>query len=101
LTVLTYIVAVGQTQTRLRREFEVASIRKTNAERPRVYVTPFAFSPGGRFTATNVTLTDVIVLAYETRRIQMRGGPSWIDSERFDIVAKVDETAGQVAQARG
>ena len=52
---------------------------------------PFVFSAGGRFTATNVTLADLIVMAYRTRRIQMQGGPKWVDSERFDIAAEVDE----------
>jgi uncharacterized protein (TIGR03435 family) len=98
LTVLAGMGAAAQTQPPARKEFEVASIRKNDSERPRVYVTPFAFLPSGRFTATNVTLTDVIVMAYETRRIQMRGGPSWIDSERFDIVAKADDARGEVAK---
>lgn len=26
----------------------------------------------------------------------MRGGPPWIDLQKFDIVAKADETAGEV-----
>jgi uncharacterized protein (TIGR03435 family) len=54
------------------------------------------YQPGGRFTATNVTLVDVIVQAYHTRRIQMEGGPDWADSERFDIIAKADSADGEV-----
>jgi uncharacterized protein (TIGR03435 family) len=78
-----------------RRQFAVASIRKNNSGPPRVFVDPFAFLPGGRFIATNVTLTDIIVMAYGTRRIQMRGGPDWIDSERFNIAAKADEAESE------
>lgn len=78
-----------------RRQFEVASIRKNNSGPPRVFVDPFAFPPGGRFIATNVTLTDIIVMAYGTRRIQMRGGPDWIDADRFNIVAKADEAESE------
>jgi uncharacterized protein (TIGR03435 family) len=96
LAALACVAAAAQAPTPARREFEVASIRKNDTERPKVYVTPFAFLPGGRFTATNVTLTDVIVMAYKTRRIQMRGGPPWIDLQKFDIVAKADESAGEV-----
>ena len=79
-----------------RREFEVASIRPNNAGRPTTYINPFVFAPGGHFTATNVTLVDVIVQAYQTRRIQMQGGPAWIDSDRFDIVAKADMDQGRI-----
>jgi uncharacterized protein (TIGR03435 family) len=90
------LLLAAQTPAPARRQFDVASIRKTDAERPKVYTNPFSFSPGGRFAATNVTLTDIIVVAYRTRRIQMRGGPTWIDSDRFNIVAQTDEAAGEV-----
>src|ERR1700676_262620 len=84
-------------QTDARPEFEVASIRPTNSGRPRVYTSPFTYSPSGRFTATNVTLVDIIVSGvYKTRRIQMRGGPEWIDSERFDIIAKAETSGGEI-----
>jgi uncharacterized protein (TIGR03435 family) len=93
---LACIAANAQTPKPARRQFEVASIRKNDSGPPKVYVTPFAFLPGGRFIATNVTLTEVIVMAYQTRRIQMRGGPDWMDSDRFNIVAKADEAEGEL-----
>ena len=63
---------------------------------PRVQTNPLTISPNGRFTATNVTLVDLIVRAYPTRRIQMQGGPDWIDSDRFDISAKADTTDSEI-----
>jgi uncharacterized protein (TIGR03435 family) len=79
------------------REFEVASIRPNNSGPPKVFTDRFTYSPNGRYTATNVTLVDIIVSGvYSTRRIQMRGGPDWIDSDRFDIVAKADVTQGDL-----
>ena len=75
--------------------FEVASVKPNKSGKPLPSVgSPFAFLPGGRLTATNVTLVDVVVRVYPTRRIQMQGGPNWIDSDRFDIVAKADDTEG-------
>lgn len=85
----------AQTESKPRRQFEVASIKPDNAGRPVVQTNPLVFS-GSRFTATNVTLVDVIVRVYPTRRIQMRGGPDWIDSERWDIIAKADEAQGEI-----
>jgi uncharacterized protein (TIGR03435 family) len=84
--------------TQAHPEFEVASIKPNNSGIPRVFTNPFAFLPGGRFTATNVTLVDLIVRAHGTRRIQMRGGPNWIDVDRFDIVAKGDMVPGRPLQ---
>lgn len=56
----------------------------------------YAYSPGGGFSAVNATLVDMIVRVYPTRRIQMRGGPEWIDSERFDVFAKADPAEGEI-----
>jgi len=44
----------------------------------------------GRVNYTNVSLRDVLPRAYGVKRYQI-AGPSWLDSERFDIVAKVPE----------
>lgn len=43
----------------------------------------------GRVTWTNVTLRDLIETAYQSTgfdRVSVRGGPSWVDSLRFDVV---------------
>jgi uncharacterized protein (TIGR03435 family) len=44
----------------------------------------------GRLTYTNVTLNDVIAQAYHVQHMQI-SGPEWMDSERFDIVAKIPD----------
>jgi uncharacterized protein (TIGR03435 family) len=47
--------------------------------------------PGGRLTATNATLRDLIQSAYQRYgfdRREIEGGPAWIDSARFDLVAE-------------
>ena len=79
--------------------FEVASVKpnKSGQSTP-TQPSQITFLPGGRFTATNVTLVDVIVRVYPTRRIQMQGGPNWIDSDRFDIIAKADDAQSGIAK---
>jgi uncharacterized protein (TIGR03435 family) len=44
--------------------------------------------PGGRFTATNVPLRVLIRQAYQLQDSQIVGGPNWINTDRFDIIAK-------------
>jgi uncharacterized protein (TIGR03435 family) len=50
--------------------------------------------PGGRFTVTNMTLRELIGIAYEIppplRKARMSGGPAWMDADRFDIMAKAN-----------
>src|SRR5580700_6734077 len=47
----------------------------------------------GRVTYSFSTIRDLIVEAYSVKRSQVSGGPNWLDSERFDIVAKVPQGA--------
>ena len=46
--------------------------------------------PGGRFNAVNVPLWDLIRQAYSLQRSQLVGGPDWLQTARFDIVAKAE-----------
>src|SRR5258708_6283553 len=68
--------------------FEVASVKPNNSGDGRVM---FANQPGGRFTATNVTLKLLIRNAYQLQDFQILVGPNWITSDRFDIVAKAED----------
>jgi uncharacterized protein (TIGR03435 family) len=45
----------------------------------------------GRMAASNLTLSDLISLAYEINPKQIIGAPDWLDTERFDIDAKYRE----------
>ena len=68
--------------------FEVVSIKPNKSGELRTTIQ--GMQPGGRFTATNWTLRMLIRMAYRLQEFQMSGGPKWIDSDRFDIVAKAD-----------
>lgn len=73
--------------------FEVASIKKHAPDPSHVFM--FAGNPPGdvsRWTATNLTAKDLIGYAYGLNGFQMSGGPSWTDTEKFDVDAKVDDS---------
>ncbi len=65
-------------------QFEVASIKPSNSGSR-------GFSAQhdvGRFTASNASLQNLIEMAYQVKNLQISGAPAWLNSERFDIVAK-------------
>jgi uncharacterized protein (TIGR03435 family) len=71
-----------------RTSFEVASIRPS---RPDSRNFDWDDSPG-RVSISGYTLRRLIRVAYGLKsNAQVLGGPKWIDSARFDIVAKADD----------
>jgi uncharacterized protein (TIGR03435 family) len=72
-------------------QFEVASI-KPNPGGPG---TSGIDTSHGRLEAHNVTLKRCILGAYAVSPSQVAGGPDWLDSDRFDILAKPDGSAGE------
>ena len=68
--------------------FEVASVKPNKSGDQRVMM---QFPPSGRISATNVPLRLLIRQAFDVQDFQIVGGPNWIASDRFDIVAKAPE----------
>jgi uncharacterized protein (TIGR03435 family) len=69
--------------------FEAASIKPSAS--PRDDEPASMVMPGGRYVATNMTLRALVRTAYSVQTTQVLGGPPWMDSERFDVVATVNQ----------
>jgi uncharacterized protein (TIGR03435 family) len=72
--------------------FEVATVRENKSGETRMHI---EVQPGGRFNALNMTLWQILSVAYPVDgrfrdEIQLTGGPGWMKSDRFDIVAKAE-----------
>jgi uncharacterized protein (TIGR03435 family) len=52
-----------------------------------------AFLPKGRVEFRAVTLLHLIMSAYSVRADSVFGGPSWLDTDRFDVVADAGHNA--------
>ncbi len=81
-----------------RLEFEVASIKPSAPPAGRgVIMFGGRGGPGSndpsRVTYDFTSLRDLLVNAYGIKRSQISGGPDWLDTQRFDIVAKVPDGA--------
>ena len=86
---LLLVIIAAHTAAQAPASFEVASIKANTSGDFRRGIGP---EPGGRFGAINVTLRDLIALAYgisnadaDTRVI---GGPEWLGRARFDVNAR-------------
>ncbi len=69
--------------------FEVASIKPSAEDTHRVGI---QIVPGGGIRTTGTPLKFLITFAYDVRDFQVSGGPGWINSERFDVVAKSERS---------
>ena len=60
--------------------------------------------PSGQITATNIAVRAIIGTAWGSDAIQMSsqivGGPSWIDTDRYDINAKASSAFGRDIELR-
>jgi len=73
-----------------RPSFQVASVKLNTENPPNRILRPM---PGGRLTARNASLQQLIVVAYRVQKYQLIGGPSWMETDGFDIEAKGDGDA--------
>lgn len=76
--------------------FDVASVKPAPPPAPGRFRVMMSGGPGsadpGQLTYTNVTLKNVLMNAYGVKGYQI-SGPSWLDSERYDIAAKIPKGA--------
>lgn len=77
--------------------FEVVSVKPNKSGDQRVMI---QMPPTGRFTATNIAVRLLLRQAYEVQDFQIIGGPSWLASDRFDIVAKSPDGVAGPEQTR-
>ncbi len=66
-------------------KFEVASVKPSAPDAPGIT----RYLPGGGLRFTGATLQNLISIAYDVRPFQISGGPKWIDTDRFDIDARL------------
>ncbi len=62
----------------------VASVRPASGAPGGFWITP------GLFRASNVTARFLIAIGYGLQPWQITGGPGWLDTERFDVDARLE-----------
>ena len=85
LIALAVSTAFGQTA------FDVISIKPNDSGANGAQM---GLSPGGTLNAKNVPLKALIQQAYDVRDFQVFGGPGWLDTQKYDIIAKSGTAEG-------
>src|SRR5215471_1939702 len=78
-------------QVKAPMEFEVASLKQNTLDDRIVTID---VGPGGRFAARGYTLKLLIQRAFGIKGFQIAGGPSWLDVDRYDVVARAPVVEG-------
>ena len=76
-------------------EFEVADVKPSA---PGAGERRFRLQPGGRLNIEGLTLAMLITFAWDITPDMLIGAPKWLDTDRFDIVAKAPSTGTPSAQ---
>jgi uncharacterized protein (TIGR03435 family) len=79
-------------------EFEVADVKPSNPDSRGMR---FQIQPGGRVNFTGMTLKSLIQQAWSISEDMIVGAPKWLDSDRFDIIAKAPSAAQTADSSAG
>jgi|HubBroStandDraft_1064217.scaffolds.fasta_scaffold08707_2 bla regulator protein BlaR1 len=69
--------------------FEVVSIKPSHDGDNRMMI---RMAPGGRFEAHNIPVKLLLEQAYDIKDSQISGAPGWLDSDRYNIDAKAEDS---------
>jgi uncharacterized protein (TIGR03435 family) len=84
---LSTTLSSGQPQAK-KPAFEVGAVKPNRSGDLRARM---EIQPGGRFTATNVSLQMLITNAYQLYNYQVLRAPDWVAKDRWDVTAKAEE----------
>lgn len=87
------ILSQAQSKAAEGPHFDVASIKLNSDGDYHVYV---ADNPGGRFSATGITLRLLMRYGYDVQDFQIIGGPRWIGTDRWNVEAKAEGVADRL-----
>ena len=82
-----YFALLLSSTTVFSQSFDVVSIKRNAANDNRVRM---SVQPGGRFTASGMTLRVLMGQAFGLRDFQIAGLPGWASANRYDIAAKCE-----------
>lgn len=90
------VAGFGHAQTSDSLRFEVATIKPATPDEIQAGISGIR-TGRGRATGTNVTLKRCIIGSFHVGPNQIVGGPDWLDSDRFHIEGKAEQSTNDDA----
>jgi uncharacterized protein (TIGR03435 family) len=87
IALIAYCRVGVRAQDSVEPKFDIASIKPNKSDDARGSI---GAQPGGRFLAINMPVRDLVSFAYQVQTHGVVGGPEWLTSDRFDIVATAE-----------
>ena len=72
--------------------FDVASIKQNTSGE---FLGSFGYEPGGQLVVVNNAVRTLIRSAYSVQNYQILGGPEWMNSDRYDVMARATGNASE------
>ncbi|HLK63367.1 MAG TPA: M56 family metallopeptidase [Bryobacteraceae bacterium] len=91
------VAVYGLAQSADPPRFAVATIKRNPSTEALSMAVPMGvgYRPGGRLVAGNAPVTMLIQRAYSVQGFQVVGGPSWVNTDGYDIEAKPEVSTDQ------
>jgi uncharacterized protein (TIGR03435 family) len=88
-------IAVSGQTTGTTPTFEVADVHvRAHTTNPNPFMSGGVLR-GGRYDLRNATMVDLITTAYGVDAVTVLGGPNWLETDRFDVIAKAPPSTSQ------
>lgn len=78
--------------------FEVASVKANKSGETNGML---GMLPGGRVRAQNMPVRQIIIYSYQLAPFQLVGGAGWLQSDRYDIIAKIEGNPAPIPPGSG
>jgi len=102
VSIAAWNILLGQTpESASRPQFDVASIKPSvPREVPSPYQRSYGNSGPGQYLARNTPLQLIVAQAYDIRAAYIFGGPAWVSSDGYEILARTETSAEEARSTR-
>jgi bla regulator protein blaR1 len=97
ILIASFAAAFGQSPI-ASKEFDVVSVRPSAPDEHNSFMAQRL--PGGNLRLIGLPLRMIIMRAYDVKAFQLSGGPDWVRTDRWDVLAKAEGVGDRLTPAQ-